>query len=84
MSCGWCGHGYCPHHGDGHCHHCGHAYGPPPPWPDYGPGYGPPRRRRRAPDEEDLAAHLEDLEQEIGRVREELESMRRSRAPEQS
>ena len=50
----------------------------------HGPGYGPPRRRRGALDEEDLAAYLEDLEGEIGRVREELESMRRSRAPEQS
>ena len=84
MSCGWCGHGCCPHHGYGHCHHGGYGCGPPPSWPGYGPGYGPPRRRRRALEEEDLAAYLEDLEGEIGRVREELESMRRSRAPEQS
>lgn len=71
MSCGWYGHG--------HCHHCGYGYGPPPYWAGYGPGYGPRRRSRRAADEEDLAAYLEDLEQEISRVREELAGLRRSR-----
>ena len=76
MSCGWCGHGYCHH---GYCHHCGYAYGPPPSRAGYGPGYGPRRRSRRALDEEDLAATLEDLEEEIGRVREELADLRRPR-----
>lgn len=72
MNCGCCGHG--------HCHHCGYAYAPPPPfWAGYGPGYGGRRRSRRRMDEEDLAAYLEDLEDEIGRVREELASLRRSR-----
>ena len=77
MSCGWCGHGHCPACGYGHCHHYGYGYGPPS-WPDYGPGYAPRRRRRRAVREEDLAAYLEDLEEEVSRVREDLESLRRS------
>ena len=81
MSCGWCGHEYCHH---GYCHHCGYGYGPPPFWAGYGPGYGPRRRRRRALDEEDLAAYLEDLEAEIGRVREELTGLRRPRPAEGS
>ena len=82
MSCGWCGHGHCPHCGYGHCPHCGYGYGPPPPaWPGYGPGYGPRRRRRRAVEEEDLDAYLQDLEEEVSQVREDLESLRRSRRP---
>lgn len=80
---GWCGHGVCPACGYGHCHHHGYAYGyAPPPWAGYGPGYGS-RRRRRAPDEEDLAAYLEDLEDEVGQVRKELDRLRRSRRPEE-
>ena len=81
MSCGWCGHGHCPACGYGHSHHYGYApgYGPPPPGPGYGPGYGPRRRRRRAVEEEDLAAYLEDLEDEVGQVRDDLERLRRSR-----
>jgi hypothetical protein len=31
------------------------------------------------PDEEDLAAYLEELEDEVGRVREDLEELRRTR-----
>ena len=72
----WCGHGP--------WHHWGYGYGPPPWARDYGPeyGYGPPRRRRRAPDEEDLAEYLGDLEDELRRVRVELERLRGSRAGE--
>ena len=81
MSCGWCGHGYCHHHEC--CHHCGYAYGPPPYWAGYGPGYGP-RRRSRRQDEEDLAAYQQDLEEEIGRVREDLADLRRPRPAEGS
>jgi hypothetical protein len=70
-----CCHGYCHHH-----HWC---YGSPPYGPPeaYGLGYGPWRRGRprRAPDEDDLAGYLHDLEDEIGRVRGELEELRRSR-----
>ena len=76
-----CCHGYCQHH-----HWC---YGPPPYGPPevyepvYGPGYGLRRRgrpgRARALDEDDLAGYLHDLEDEIGRVRRELEELRRSR-----
>jgi hypothetical protein len=82
MSCGWCGHGHCPACGYGHCHHYGYGYGPPP-WPGYGPGYEPRRRRRRALEEEDLAAYLEDLQEEVSRVREDLESLRGSRPAEE-
>jgi hypothetical protein len=82
MSCGWCGHGHCPACGYGHCHHYGYGYGPPP-WPGYGPGYRPRPRRRRALEEEDLTAYLEDLEEEVSRVREDLESLRRSRPAEE-
>lgn len=45
---------------------------------DYPPPYGGPRRRRRY-DEEALAAHLEDLEDEVGEVRRLLEELRASR-----
>jgi hypothetical protein len=77
-----CCHGYCHHH-----HWC---YGPPPYGPPetyepvYRPGYGPRRRGRpgRAwpADDDDLAGYLRDLEDEIGRVRRELDELRRSRA----
>ena len=75
MSC-WCGHRPW-HHWHGPWHHYGYGYGPP--GPEYRPGYGygPPRRRRAR--EEDLAEYLQDLEEEIGQVREELERLRRSR-----
>ncbi len=76
MSC-WCGHGPWHHWGYGP----DYGYGPP---HGYGPGYGPPpygRRMRRQvrrwePEEEDLREYLEDLEEEIGRVRDELEARR--------
>jgi hypothetical protein len=45
---------------------------------DYPPPYGGPRRRRRF-DEETLAAHLEDLEDEVRDVRRLLEELRASR-----
>ncbi len=84
MSCGWCGHGQCPACGYGHCHHHGYGYGyGPPPFAGYGPGYGPERRRRRARQEDELAAYLQDLEEEIGQVREDLERLRRSRPAEE-
>lgn len=73
-----CYHGYCHHH---HRGGYGYGYGPP---EAYGPEYGPRRRGRPgrawAPDEDDLAEHLHDLEDEIGRVRRELENLRRSRS----
>ena len=79
-----CCHGYRHHHGG-----CGHGYGascygPPEAYgPVYGPRYGLRRRGRPgrawAPDDDDLAGYLQDLENEIGRVREELENLRRSR-----
>lgn len=67
----------------GCCH--GHGYGPRY-WhnePGIGyrdapPPYGGPRRRRRS-DEEALAAHLEDLEDEVQEVRRLLEDLRASR-----
>ena len=81
MGC-WCGHGpWC---------RSGYGHGYPPWWDepvDYGPvGYG--RRRLRARparsrlDEEDLRDHLEELEQEVARVREDLERLRRERSGE--
>ncbi|MHB1430841.1 MAG: hypothetical protein ACYCVZ_01815 [Streptosporangiaceae bacterium] len=79
MSCGWCGHAHCPHCGYAHCPYHGYDYEPPP-WGSYGPGYGSRRRRRRVPDEDDLAAYLEDLEDEIAQVREELQRVRRARS----
>jgi hypothetical protein len=84
VSCGWCGHGHCPACGYGHCHHYGHGYEYGPPRADYGQGYGPPRRLRRRAREEDLAAYLEDLEEEVSQVREDLERLRRSRPAEES
>jgi hypothetical protein len=45
---------------------------------EYPPPYGGPRRRRRY-DEETLAAHLEDLEDEVGEVKRLLEDLRASR-----
>ena len=81
MSCGWCGHAHCPHCGYAHCPYHGYDYDyGPPPWEDYGPGYRPRRRRRRVPGEDDLAAYLEDLEDEVAQVREELQRVRRSRS----
>ena len=77
MGC-WCGHGP--------WHHWGYGPGYPPPW--YEPaGYGPPgyeRRRGRRPalarlDEEDLRDYLEDLEEEVARVRQDLERLSESR-----
>jgi hypothetical protein len=72
----WCGHGP--------WHHRGYGYGPPPYAyePDYGPEDWPPRRRRRRPDEEDLADYLGELEDELRRVRVELERLRQSRCSE--
>jgi hypothetical protein len=81
MSC-WCGHGP--------WHHGGYPYPPYPPeeyWPPprrFGPPpqwYAPPagyRTRRREAAAEDLAEYLNDLEEEIARVRRELERMRES------
>lgn len=67
-------------HWHGPC--CAWGYGYPP--PDYGPppAAGPRWRRRRGrwvPDDEDLEAHLADLEAEIASVRRDLEA-RRSQA----
>lgn len=92
MSC-CCWHGHC------HCHGgYGYTYGPPPyEAAPYGPParYGPPpgagfRRRRRMrpgwtwePDEEELAAYLRDLEDQVGQVRQELEELRRARGAEE-
>ena len=91
MSC-WCGHGSCHHWGHHGCgpgfgwHHWGPGYGP-----GYGHGagyvYGPPpdqpvpfaaRRGRRARDLED---YPEDLEEELARVRRELQVLRRAETP---
>jgi hypothetical protein len=91
MSC-WCGHRPW-HDWHGPWHHWGYEYGPPPgpgyeagygPGPGYGPGYGPGPRRRARAREDDLAGYLEDLEDEVRRVREELDRLRGSRSPEQS
>jgi hypothetical protein len=83
MSWCWCGHRPW-HHWHGPWHHGGYGYGPPPPGP-YGPGYGPWRRGRPGrgwqPDEEDLAEHLQALEDEVRQAREELERLRQSRRP---
>lgn len=79
MSC-WCGHGP--------WHYHGYPYPPqyPPPYPP--PGYYPPeelderavrrRRRRRGRDPEELEDYLQDLQEEIDRVRQELAAMRQS------
>jgi hypothetical protein len=45
---------------------------------DYPLPYGGPRRRRRC-DEETLAAHLDDLEEEVREVKRLLEDLRASR-----
>ena len=74
MSC-WCGHGP--------WHHYGYTY--PPQYPP--PAYYPPeefydrparRRRRRRRDPEELEDYLQDLQEEIDRVRGELAAMRES------
>jgi len=71
MSC-WCGHGP--------WHYHGYAYPPPYPPPAYYPPeepYGPPRRRRRRRREpEELEDYLQDLQEEIDRVRQELAALR--------
>lgn len=74
---------YCCGHGPWHCHGYPYppAYGPPPaayypPGEPYGYGYGHRRRRRRRVDTEDLADYLEDLEEEVARVRRELDELR--------
>jgi len=77
MSC-WCGHGP--------WHHQGYPYPPLYPPPQYPPSayYPPPepydrpprRRRRRARDPEELEDYLQDLQEEIDRVRQELAALR--------
>ena len=79
MSC-WCGHGPCHyrgHHGygRGYAYGAGYVYGPPPGQPVPFPA----RRGRRARDLEDYA---EDLEEELARVRRELQELRRAETPE--
>lgn len=74
MGC-WCGHGP--------WHHWGYGYPPPyQEYPSYPPPYepqpypGPARRRRGMRGEGDLEEYLERLEEEIGRVRRELQELR--------
>lgn len=80
MSC-WCGHGP--------WHYHGYPYPPSYPPVQYPPpGYYPPeelderparrRRRRRGRDPEELEDYLQDLQEEIDRVRQELAAMRQS------
>ena len=77
MSC-WCDHGP--------WHYHGYPYPPQYPPPQYPPGYYPPeelderpvRRRRRGRDLEELEDYLQDLQDEIDRVKEELAAMRQS------
>ncbi|MCZ4581997.1 hypothetical protein M0655_18805 [Gordonia amicalis] len=78
MSC-WCGHG--PWHYHGYPYPPPGAYAPPPPPPAY---YAPDeqygRRRRRRADAEELADYLQDLEEEVTRIRHELDELRGSDA----
>jgi hypothetical protein len=69
-----CGPGYGCHH-RGHGYGAGYVYGPPPGQPVPFPA----RRGRRARDLEDYA---EDLEEELARVRRELQELRRAETPE--
>jgi hypothetical protein len=69
----------------GHWHHGCYPYPPPylPPYPAAYPPescYPPPRwrPRRRTADTEELAEYLRGLEEEVARVRGELEEIRRS------
>lgn len=73
--------GCCYGHGHGPWCGWGYGYGLPP----YEPGpyaYRPRRRRRGVPDEADLEAYLEDLEEELDRVRRDLEAARTARSGE--
>ncbi|GAB2731239.1 hypothetical protein [Nocardioides pakistanensis] len=82
MSC-WCGHGPWHYHGYPYPPQYPPQY-PPPQYPP--PGYYPPeeledrpvrrRRRRRARDPEELEDYLQDLQEEIDRVRQELTALR--------
>ncbi|MBF6354941.1 hypothetical protein IU449_10355 [Nocardia higoensis] len=82
MNC-WCGHG--PWHYHGYAYPPGGAYGPPPAYypavePPEPYGYGRRRRRRgqgRA-DADELADYLHELEEEIVRLRRELDELRNS------
>ncbi|ANS32020.1 hypothetical protein R1CP_37070 (plasmid) [Rhodococcus opacus] len=75
MSC-WCGHG--PWHYHGYHYPPAAVYAPPPPSPYYPETepYGPPRRRR--PDAEELAEYLHGLEEEMARIRREIDDLRRA------
>ena len=79
MSC-WCGHGP--------WHHYGYAYPPsygprgayPPPTDDYHQGHhGPPLPPRRRRDPEELQDYLQDLEEELTRLRQELNELSKLR-----
>lgn len=65
----WCGYGP--------WHHAGHPY--PPYYPPPGFYCAPPQRRSagRAVDAEELADYLRDLEEQIARVRRDLDEIRR-------
>lgn len=74
MSC-WCGHGPW-HYYQGYPYPPPAGYGPPP--SEYYPPASPVRRlRRRRADAEELTDYLEDLEEEIARIRGELDELRR-------
>ena len=66
-----CYHGPC-HHGGHHGYGASYGYGPP-------PGQAFARRGRRARDLEDYA---EDLEEELARVRHDLQELSRAETPE--
>jgi hypothetical protein len=70
-----CWHGHGPWHG---CGGPGYWYDPGL-RPDYDYEYGPRWRPRRPPGGEELADYLDELEDEVARVRAELGAMRRDR-----
>lgn len=73
MSC-WCGHG--PWHYHGYPYPPMAAYAPPPAYYPPAEPYG--RRRRGRVDAEELADYLHELEEEITRIRRELDELRSS------
>jgi hypothetical protein len=74
MSC-WCGHGP--------WHYRDYSYPPTPAYPPPPPAYYRPvepygHRRRHRADAEELADYLHELEEDIARIRQELDELRRS------